>query len=179
MDMAVVGAEVAANNVAAFPFVQTVLILLACAIGYAVIARGLFLVTDPVRHSLLDLADDLVANPKFPEEERAVMEFALGKVFSAPHAWRMALDTAAIAIRLAFRSNGERRRPDYDPSYAKSYVAFQLRWTVSVLGNSPAASFVFLAFLMILAAFAISAGAIARLLMHGKGGGHDGTAVAH
>ncbi|MNW00930.1 hypothetical protein D3C71_1964900 [compost metagenome] len=85
----------------------------------------------------------------------------------------------SLTTQVALRRIKAPTRQDYHPSYAQTYNAFQLRWAVAVFGNSPAATLVFGAFLMLLAAGALSATAIARLLMHKGGDGHGGAAVAH
>lgn len=145
---------------------------------YAVVARGLFLLTDPVRHSLLDLAETLQEDTSFPESERRLVELALDHVYSTKYAWRMAFEVIGLSFGMLLGLVKRTQSASTGSSYRDTYASFRYRWIVSVLGNSVIATVVFVLFLVILSSFATSVGFISRVLIHsGNGEDNGGTAV--
>ncbi|KFL31494.1 hypothetical protein JP75_08130 [Devosia riboflavina] len=177
MDTAVFDAAVIASD--QFPFAIAVISIAVAWLAYAVLSRGLFLVTDPIRQGLLDLAEALCDEPTFPEEDKLLVSAALDQAYSTRTAWWMVGRSALLVAGLLTRTAKRPDKVEYPRVYARTYVDFQIRWTMAVLGNSAGATLLFATLLMVIAAFTLSASALARLLMGKNGGGHNGSAMAH
>lgn len=127
-----------------------------------------FFLTEPARQSLVGLAEQLAQDRHFPANELQFMDHALDRVYGARHAWSLVGSALRIAIALPFHRVERVDRSSYPASYRDRYVAFQSRWTIAVIGNSPAAAVLVGILMLFLSACTLSAGGLSRLLMHGR-----------
>lgn len=136
---------------------------MAIVIPYAIIARGLFFATEPMRYRMIDLASELLSAEDLNENRKRGIERALKDVHSARAAWKLVAFLLCIIVIVPFK-----KIPDENPVPARlvgTMGEFQTRWIVATLCNSPLAAFIFVLLLALLIAFAMSARAISNILM--------------
>lgn len=158
-------------------------VAVACGIlVYAVIARGLFLVSEPLRSAALDLAEQLLKSDEVGEVDKRVVELTLNELHSSPAAWFMALRAFRVLFFASFHRGADTgEQPGVDPISAEMapiLQRYQLYWMLATMANSPAAALIFSALSLLGAAFSMSAAMLAALLAkshdgdHGHGRGH-------
>lgn len=132
---------------------------------YGVLSRGLFLLTDTARQSLVDLAGEMIDSPTFPNEEKKVISSLLDTVHSAGCAWLMALLAIRILIVRPFRKMPAMTGQDVPPMLKSTYDSFNTKWAVATIGNSLAACIIFSVAMLGIAALRISFRAFTQALI--------------
>lgn len=110
---------------------------------YAILARGLLILTDPFRRRAYKLARDIVTRDDIPKSLRENVERA-GLHDNALGAWGLALLVTPVSIAALFDRNGEVERFAKSPSHgAKIFFEYNTNSIIGCLGNSPLAFVLF------------------------------------
>lgn len=144
---------------------------------YAVIARGLFNLTENWRHSALGIAEELYADERLPERRRNSLYRRLGEIHSAFFAWKLLGRLVLVAV---FYLPFSRVQPieelakDVPVHLRSEYQRFNVYWVIATLGNSPIATLVFATISLVMLAFFMSLSAISDFLdLTGPPGGKE------
>ncbi len=134
---------------------------------YAVLARGLFNVTEPYRVAALEIAEKFTRSSQVSAHKKTFLYDRLGEVYSNWQAWKLvALMVGTFAV-LPFRDTTKIAADDDNgmpPHLRSDYHRFKIYWMVSTVGNSPTAAFLFTILLIIMVAFFASVSAISGCL---------------
>jgi len=146
----------------------TIIVLVSVAL-YALLARGLFLATEPARNRALDIYERFAAIEGVSSRQKEMMLKAVFDVHSSRKAWSMAVVMffAAFAIPLGRRSlisSKDDGQVGIPVELRAEHERFIKLWLVSVMGNSPAAALLFVFCVILLVAFSVSLSAIVRLV---------------
>ncbi|WP_035679509.1 hypothetical protein [Bradyrhizobium liaoningense] len=143
---------------------------------YAVLARGLFNVTENWRRRALEIAEDLHATGQLSDGRQRSLYRRLGEVHSALHAWKLVWRLVVVCVfYLPFSNRRTVNLADGVPLQLRAdYQRFNIYWVIATLGNSPAATLLFAMISLVMLAFVASLSAISDLLDRtGPNGGKE------
>jgi hypothetical protein len=150
-----------------YDLIRYAALILGVILFYAVLARGLFNVTEPYRVAALEIAEKLTQSSQVADRKKTFLYERLGEVYSNWQAWQLvALMVGTFAV-LPFRDTTKIAAGDdtgVPPHLRADYHRFKMYWMVSTVGNSPAAAFLFTTLLIIMVAFFASVSAISGCL---------------
>jgi hypothetical protein len=134
---------------------------------YAIIARGMFRATEPLRHETIKIGTQLLNDKIVNERQKRRIRKALADVHSERRAWEITLLLFFLTVTCPFHKfdlpkSDEVRIPEY---MRDSLQQFQIRWVISTVANSPAAALIFTFLVSIVLAFAQSLRALSDILM--------------
>lgn len=138
---------------------RAALLVIGFVVFYAVLARGLFNFTEPLRLKALEIAETLNESAQVSTDRKASLYRRLGEVYSSLKAWKLVLLMLYVIVMLPFG-----RSPATDQSVNSGvptnlqgeYNRFKVFWMVSTIANSPAATFIFSLLLILTLAFTAS-----------------------
>jgi hypothetical protein len=109
---------------------------------YALVARGLFRATEEMRCSLIEIAETLLSDDGMPSDEKEAINQALSEVHSAAAARQMAAALFYVVLFPDKRLRDQARAEmNLVPKHLQhTFDAFQKRWVIATLGNSPISS---------------------------------------
>jgi hypothetical protein len=134
---------------------------------YAVIARGMFSATEPLRDEMIQIASRLLNDENINETQKRRVRRALSDVHSVRKAREITLLLFFLIMTSPFHSF-DSPKPDKDmvPEYMRdSLRQFQVLWIISTIANSPAAAVIFTLLVFIVAAFTQSFRALSGILI--------------
>jgi hypothetical protein len=134
---------------------------------YAIIARGMFRATEPLRLETIEIGTQLLNDKIVNERQKRRIRKALADVHSERRAWEITLLLFFLAVTCPFHKfdlpkSDKVRNPEY---VRDSLQQFQIRWLISTVANSPAAALIFTFLVSIVFAFARSLRALSDILM--------------
>jgi hypothetical protein len=134
---------------------------------YAIVARGMFRATEPLRLEAIEIGVQLLNDKVVDERQKHCIKKALADVHSERRAWELTLLLFFLAVTCPFhkcdvRKSDKSRIPEY---MRESLQQFQIRWLISTVANSPAAALIFTFLISVVLAFAHSLRALSDILM--------------
>jgi hypothetical protein len=136
---------------------------------YAVIARGMFRATEPLRYEMIDLAAKLLHNSGVSKAQKTLIESSLSDVHKAHVAWKVTFALFFLVITIPIHHFKTPKLSGVPSNMLGTFKKFQLRWIIATLANSPIAACIFVFLLMLLAAFTLSINTIFSVLMSRRG----------
>jgi hypothetical protein len=166
-----------------YDLIRAALFIVGGVLFYAVLARGLFRITEPYRWAALDIAERLIHSAQVSPYRKEGIQRRLSEVYSGRQSWKMVFLLLLVLFDIVFKRSDldEEASSGGVPSHLRNDNAkFKIYWMVSTVANSPAAAFIFTLLLIITLAFAASIAAISRSLdlAHDHHGGNHGTSAA-
>ncbi|MCL2716344.1 MAG: hypothetical protein FWD68_17705 [Alphaproteobacteria bacterium] len=128
---------------------------------YAILARGLFIATEPRRRSVLEIADRICQSDQIPEEKKQAVCSLLDDVHSVGSAWRIVFSMVR-SLRGGFVGPARRNElmaranEGIPPCFHDDLAKFRKDWMFATLGNSLLASILFAVFALSVTAFFFS-----------------------
>jgi hypothetical protein len=161
-----------------YHLVRAALIIVAFVAFYAVIARGLFKLTEVHRWNALEIAEKLNHSAQVSDHAKLIIRDRLTEVYSHWRAWQLVGLVICVAVMLPFRrrANDGKLAEGVPAHFRWDYERFTKDWIVSTLGNSPLATFMFATVTLFIVAFSLSISALVGALAFHRDH-HDGAEV--
>lgn len=138
----------------------TVLIILGIPAAYGILVIGSTLLAWPIRRDMVALAEDILKEHKWNEEERETVNFVLDSCMSFAMGLALPIAIVAATFDTLLGKKTETTRLDNDPRFG----ALTWRYFVSILAANPLAALVTLPLMVVsFAVFAACDGASAPL----------------
>lgn len=147
-----------------YDLARAALYVIAAVLFYAVLARGLFNITETFRWRALEIGEQLAHSPDVSNERKEAVYRRLGEVYSVWNAWKLVFLLVCVLFTLPFMKDGEDRSVGVPSHLRTDYKRFSVHWMVATIGNSPAAAFLFSFMAIIVLAFFASVSAISSAL---------------
>jgi hypothetical protein len=151
-----------------YDLARAALYIVAAVLFYAVLARGLFNVTETFRWRALEMGEQLIHSPQVSDERKEAIYFRLGEVYSAWNAWKLVFMMVCVVFTLPFRGARDYNATGVPPSLRADHKTFSVYWMIATVGNSPAAAFLFSLMVTIFLAFFASVSAISTALVSAR-----------
>ena len=155
--------------------IRAALIIIAIVAFYAVIARGLFKITEPHRWDALELAEKLNHSAQVSDRIKITVQQRLTEVYSNWRAWQLVGLVICVAVMAPFKSIRTHSKPlaDIPAHLERDYDLFSKKWMIATLANSPLATLLFVTVTLLIVAFSISMSALFNALAFQRDH-HDG-----